>query len=114
MDQTTFFNLFLIFVLVVIVYTVISVVSQKQRLKKRGIETDGYILRWRQDRVRHSVASLSQSISTPTIQFTTIDGRQITGEPVVGISDSEEYVNVWIRIVYNPDNPEEFMIKTWE
>lgn len=117
MYQDVVFNLYMLIIFLLIVYLVITTLASRRRLKQKGIETDGYILDWTSIVLKGSGRSFTadvQSVSMPTIQFTTLDGKQIIGQPTAGVSDSPDYVHVWIRIVYNPDDPEEFMIKTWK
>ena len=117
MYQDVVFNLYMFVIFLMIAYLVITTLVNRRRLKQNGVETDGYILSWtpviKRESMLSEVADV-QSVSLPTIQFTTLDGKQIIGQPTAAVSESSDYVHVWVRIVYNPHKPEEFIIKTWK
>lgn len=111
MDETTFFNWFMIIAIVLLAFYVIITLVNKKQLNDIGVETDGYILDSQPVNLNRDYTSELQSISVPTIKFTTRDGKEITGQPITGVYTTTNNTGLLIRILYNPDNPEEFMIK---
>ena len=58
---------------------------------------------------------LGSNINNPTIKFTTSEGREIVGDPIVGfISQFEVVVPSQINIIYNSKNPKQFCLDVSE
>jgi hypothetical protein len=54
---------------------------------------------------------LGGNISTPTIQYFTVEGQEMIGQPVVGfISQQEIVVGNSIDIIYETDDPKRFTV----
>ncbi len=98
---------FLVFIVIIIV---VIPNEQKHSLEKNGKEAEGLIIGWK-DLALSESQRMAQSISFPIIEFTTGKGEEITGKPIIGIAESEEPINVSVTILYNPENPSEFMLK---
>ena len=111
MNQQTFFTL--LFPLIAIAIIIIAVISkQKVRaLKQNGIKVIGTVIK-----VENGDANprerLGGNIYAPTVQFTTVDSREITGKPITGfISQTEITAPFNVYVYYNSGNPEEFYVE---
>lgn len=104
----------LIFVAIIGLY---DYVRQKRRIniiKRHGIRTTGVIVKNR-DTIGSSKLDfyrLGGNINDPVIKFTTEEGQEIIGKPVVGfITQHEVHVPKEINVIYDPKNPKEFFIE---
>jgi hypothetical protein len=81
-------------------------------LKRKGISVSGTIVA---NNVSKSAGNdryrMNGNLNEPTVTFLTIDGREITGKPILGFVTLYE-INppVPVIVVYDPRNPERFTI----
>ena len=105
-----------VFYLVAIVVTLIAIpvgrqIIRTRNIKRNGVRTRGVIIANREKQNPRSDNQLGGNINTPTIRFTTLDGEEITGVPVVGFTSQHEVrVPSSIDIVYHAKNPKQFYI----
>lgn len=107
--------MFICYLLIFLVITavVISLFSQQndvELVKKYGTRTTGIIIENSEMNPR-SLYRLGGNINYPIIQFTTSEGKEITGKPIMGfVTQHEVAVPSYINIIYDPGNPEKFCI----
>jgi hypothetical protein len=84
---------------------------QIQAIKRNGVKTVGTIIDNGGSNGNSSFYRLGGNVNSPTIQFTTQDGKQVTGKPAIGfVSQFEIPVPSEINIIYSSKNPELFCV----
>ncbi len=111
MDETTFFDYFMLGAIILIGFYVVITLVQKNDLKENGIETEALIIEWNPMSTNGLNNVNRESINIPTVKFTTKDGKEIMGQPITGIYYGGDYQGDYLIIIYDPENPEQFMIK---
>ena len=83
-----------------------------QKIKKRGTHWTGKIVEYQSD---------SDGYKIPLIEFTTITGEVVRAKPFVYASTDlskfrtySKFVDQTVPIVYDPDNPQRFVLKNEE
>jgi hypothetical protein len=83
---------------------------RKERFGKTGIKVTGTIVH-NKESFGNDKFRLGGNINNPTITFVTIEGEEITGEPVTGfISQHEVVVPSQVNVIYNKFNPRKFYV----
>jgi hypothetical protein len=83
---------------------------QLNAIKKDGVKVVGTIIENAESNSNRR-DRLGGNINTPTIQFTTLDGKQVTGKPAIGfVSQFEIPVPSEVNIIYSSKNPEQFCV----
>ena len=111
MSEPAFLDFYLGLYAFVFVGIILVFVYARKRLFKYGEKAKGIILDWEEVRFGSSYTDELQSLSKPIVSFTTKDGRNVTGTPVAGFSDSEEPVNIYVTVYYDPAKPTVFAVK---
>ena len=111
MDDVTIINYFGLFSLAFVALLLIIVSAVKNNLKENGIETKAIILRWTPDKIQRGSYIEEQPTGRLTVKFQTKDGKEIIGRPITSVYNPYHRVDIPIRIIYNPKNPKEFMVK---
>ncbi|TCZ65193.1 DUF3592 domain-containing protein [Flaviaesturariibacter aridisoli] len=86
--------------------------SKPDRLKRRGVSVSGTIVA---NEVRSSAGNdryrMDGHLNEPTVTFLTIDGREITGKPIVGfVTQYRLHPPIGVIVVYDLKNPKRFTI----
>jgi hypothetical protein len=103
-------------VIVVLLVSLVLIARIKMRsIEKKGIRVVGTIIENRESgdgRIgRTDNGKFGANINMPTIKFTTLDGKEIVGQPVIEFaSEFELPVPSEIYIKYTPENPGEFCV----
>lgn len=111
MSETNFYNIYFGLLIFCVVGILMVAVYSRKRLFKYGEKVKGLIIEWKQDIVGNSSTSDVESISTPVVSFTTKQGVEVTGLAITGFSDSEEPVNIYVDVYYDPADPTKFVVK---
>jgi hypothetical protein len=89
-------------------YAVYSISSLNQ-INKNGIENLGKIVSYESD---------NEGYKTPVIEFEISEGKNFTGKPFLHTSSDldkflsyQKNINKTVKIIYNPDCPEKFILK---
>ncbi|GAB4093019.1 DUF3592 domain-containing protein [Flaviaesturariibacter terrae] len=104
----------------IVVFSIIGVLigfallerSKAGRLKRTGVPVPGTIVA---NDVRKSAGNdryrMGGNLNEPTVTFLTIDGREITGKPVVGfVTQYRLNPPIPVIVVYDRANPQRFTI----
>ena len=90
-------------------FYVISSILFLNKLNKNGIEIFGEIVSYESD---------DEGYKTPIIEFQTLEGKNFTGKPILFTSSNldnfqpyKKDSNKTTKIIYNPEEPEEFIVK---
>jgi hypothetical protein len=110
LNETIFVTVFLAIIAGLSVWS-IRAGAKTRFLKKYGKKVTGKVVNmaeigaYRRDR-------LGGNIYSPTVQFTTLEGQQITGKPVTGFT-SQQQINAgfYVTVYYNALNAKEFCIE---
>ncbi len=99
----------ILLILALVIYLVLES-TERDSLKQYGITVVGTIIENR-ERGPDSMYRLGGNVNYPTIQFTTAEGKEIIGQPMLGfISQHEIVVPSYISIIYDPESPHRFMV----
>ena len=80
------------------------------RLKKTGTRVMGTIIT-NSESFANSMDRLGGNINQPAVRFTTLDGQEITGFPVMGIITQFEIKPLMrVNVYYDPKQPTRFCI----
>jgi hypothetical protein len=101
--------LFFIIAFLLIVYAFYER-NKLSKIKKKGIKLTGVILSNYETNANDSMR-LGGNINTPTIQYFTVEGQEMIGQPVVGFISQQEIVEGnSIDIICDPDDPKRFTV----
>ncbi|MEP7169252.1 MAG: DUF3592 domain-containing protein [Bacteroidota bacterium] len=92
-----------------LLFLAISSLSFLSQINKNGIESFGKIVSYESD---------NEGYKTPVIEFLSTEGKKITGKPLLHTSSDldkfqsyQKNINKTIKIRYDPESPEKFIIK---
>ncbi len=88
---------------------------QSTRIKKiveNGVQAEGIIFDFKQDQFNNSDIDFRDNSKYPTIRFVTNEKKWVTGQPLFNISSIFSKEGQKLTVVYNSENPTEFIIKT--
>lgn len=95
-----------------VIYLSINSYLFLQKIRKRGISCTGRILSYESGRGRSK---------TPIVEFKPLEGGLVTEKPFIYLSTDlskirsyKKMIDKEVLILYNPDNPKEFVLKTEE
>ena len=107
-NEIIFIAIFLAMLLPVLVW-VIRIKNRVVFLKRRGEKVVGTVIGYID--AATSGRKLGGDLYMPTVKFTTLKGKEVTGHPVTGITMQDEITGVFkVYVYYNPANPSEFCI----
>ena len=102
--------LLLLFVAFVAIYLLTDKKTEIRSIRIEGIRVEGTIIE-NHDGPGNAPFRLGGNLNGPTIQFFTLDGHEVIGQPLIGfISQDEVAVPSSVYIIYSRKNPEKFCI----
>ncbi len=104
--------LYLPFIVIIVIGICIYLYRKHQveLLEKYGISAKGVILENAETNGK-DFYRLGGNFNTPTIQFSTKQGKVIVGKPIIGFTSQSEIISqTEVNIIYDPENPENFCI----
>jgi hypothetical protein len=82
--------------------------GKRNRLMETGVEVEGIIFEFESNKELVSDANFSSKY--PVVRFVTTEGQWITKSTDIGLSTSFFKEGEKIKVKYNPDNPDDFII----
>lgn len=103
-------SLCLLIIGIILLYFGITTINKLWRFQKRGVQCSATILSYEPDEERYK---------TPVVQFTTAEGTSVKDKPWVYVSSALSKIRIYsenpdqaVQVIYNPDHPEEFVLKS--
>jgi hypothetical protein len=99
----------ILLILALVIYFVLES-AERDSLKQYGITVVGIIIE-NEERGADSMYRLGGNVNYPTIQFKTVEGKKVIGQPMLGFTSQHEVVvPSYISIIYDPESPYKFMV----